>query len=67
MLVMINEILEGNLGFAGHPISVAPIAGTVGLDPAGEHFLLGCARISTPRRGSAAEGYPADGGGLLSQ
>ena len=65
ILVMINEIPEGDWGCAGHPISIASIAGTVGLDPAGERFAWVRSYFDAKARQRAAAGYPADAGGLL--
>jgi phenylpyruvate tautomerase PptA (4-oxalocrotonate tautomerase family) len=65
ILVMIDEITEGNWAAAGHPISIASIAGTVGLDPAGERFAWVRAYFDAKARQRAAAGYPADAGGLL--
>ena len=65
ILVMINEIPEGDWGCAGRPISIASIAGTVGLDPAGERFAWVRSYFDAKARQRAAAGYPADAGGLL--
>jgi len=65
ILVMIDEITEGNWGAAGHPISIASIAGTVGLDPAGERFAWVHKYFDAKARQYAAADYPADTGGLL--
>ena len=65
ILTMIDEIPEGDWGCAGRPISIASIAGTVGLDPAGERFAWVRSYFDAKARTRAAAGYPADAGGLL--
>lgn len=65
ILTMIDEIPEGNWGCAGRPISIASIAGTVGLDLAGERFAWVRSYFDAKARTRAAAGYPADAGGLL--
>lgn len=65
ILTMIDEIPEGDWGCAGRPISIASIAGTVGLDPAGERFAWVRAYFEAKARARAAAGFPADAGGLL--
>ena len=67
ILVMINEIPEGNWGCAGQPISIASIAGTVGRDPAGERFAGVRAYFDAKARLRTSAGYPPDTGGLLSK
>ncbi len=64
-LVVIDEVTEGNWGAAGHPISLASIAGTVGMSREGERFTWVRAYFAAKARQFAAAGYPADTGGLL--
>jgi len=65
ILVVIHEVPEGNWGCAGHPISLASIADSVGLSKKGERFAWVRAYFAAKARARAAFGYPADTGGLL--
>jgi phenylpyruvate tautomerase PptA (4-oxalocrotonate tautomerase family) len=65
VLVIIDEVPEGNWGAAGHTISLASIADAVGLDKRGARFAWVQAYFAAKRRQYVAAGYPADiGGGL---
>lgn len=63
-LVVIEEVTEGNWGAAGHPISLAAIAETVGMPRDGERFAWSRAYFEAKARSYTAAGYPADIGGL---
>ncbi|WP_338461308.1 tautomerase family protein [Synechococcus elongatus IITB7] len=65
ILVMINEIPEGNWGAGGHPISIAAIAETVGLDPTGDRFAWVHSYFAAKARLYSAAQFPANIGGLL--
>lgn len=65
ILTMIDEITEGDWGCNGRPIGMASIAGSVGLDPAGERFAWVRAYFDAKARLHAGAGFPADSGGLL--
>jgi phenylpyruvate tautomerase PptA (4-oxalocrotonate tautomerase family) len=65
VLVVIDEVTEGNWGAAGHSISLAAIAKTVGLAEGGERSAWVQEYFDAKKRQFAAAGYPADTGGLL--
>jgi len=65
VLVVIDEVPEGNWGAAGRTISLASIADAVGLDRDSKRFAWVQAYFTAKRRQYAAAGYPADIGGLL--
>lgn len=65
VLVIIDEVTEGNWGAAGHTISLNAIAGSVGLPRDGERFTWVQAYFAAKRRQFAAARYPADVGGLI--
>lgn len=65
ILVMINEVTEGDWAAAGRPISIVSIAGTVGLDPKGERFSWVKSYFAAKARMYGAAQFPADVGGLL--
>jgi|SRR5271168_4351150 len=65
ILVVIEEIPEGNWGAGGKTISLAAIADTVGLAKTGERFKWVRAYFDAKARAYAAAKYPADTGGLL--
>ncbi len=65
ILVVIDEVTEGNWGAAGHTISLAAIAETVGLAKGGDRFAWVQAYFKAKGRQFAAAGYPVDTGGLL--
>lgn len=65
VLTVIDEVTEGNWGCAGHPISLASIAGTVGMATDGERFAWVRAYFAAKARHRAAAGYPTDTGGLI--
>ena len=60
MLVIIDEVPEGNRGARGQTISLAMIANTVGLAKTGERFRSVRAYIDATARVYAAPDYPAD-------
>lgn len=67
ILVVIDEVTEGNWAAAGRTISLASIAGTVGLAKSGDRFAWVEAYFAAKARQFASAGYPADTGGLLPQ
>jgi phenylpyruvate tautomerase PptA (4-oxalocrotonate tautomerase family) len=66
VLVIIDEVTEGNWGAAGHTVSLAEIAGSVGLPKDGNRFAWVQEYFGAKRRQFEAAGYPNDVGGLLS-
>jgi phenylpyruvate tautomerase PptA (4-oxalocrotonate tautomerase family) len=62
--VIIDEVPEGNWAAAGHTISLASIADSVGLSKAGSRFAWSKTYFAAKARARAAAGYPADVGGL---
>jgi phenylpyruvate tautomerase PptA (4-oxalocrotonate tautomerase family) len=67
ILVIIEEVSEGDWGCQGRTISLASIADTVGLAKSGERFGWVRAYFGAKARQFAAAGYPRDTGGLLPQ
>jgi phenylpyruvate tautomerase PptA (4-oxalocrotonate tautomerase family) len=67
ILVVIDEVTEGNWGAAGQTISLNAIAGTVGLSTDGERFAWVRSYFAAKRRQFEAAGYPPDVGGLMEQ
>ena len=65
VLVIIDEIPEGNWGARGETISLAMIADTVGLAKTSERFKWVRAYFDAKARARAAANYPPDTGGLL--
>jgi phenylpyruvate tautomerase PptA (4-oxalocrotonate tautomerase family) len=65
VMVVIDEVPEGNWGAAGRTISLASIADAVGLDKRGARFAWVRAYFAAKRRDYGAAGYPADVCGLL--
>lgn len=65
ILVVINEVTEGNWGAAGHPISLESIADSVGMSQTGERFAWVRSYFTAKARMLAAFNYPSDLGGLL--
>jgi phenylpyruvate tautomerase PptA (4-oxalocrotonate tautomerase family) len=65
VLVIIDEVPEGNWGARGQTISLAMIADAVGLPKSGERFKWVRAYFDAKARARAAANYPADTGGLL--
>jgi phenylpyruvate tautomerase PptA (4-oxalocrotonate tautomerase family) len=65
ILVIIEEVAEGDWGCAGKTISLASIAGTVGLSKTGDRFQWSLAYFAAKARQFAAAGYPPDTGGLI--
>nr|WP_294508699.1 tautomerase family protein [uncultured Rhodopila sp.] len=64
ILVVIDEVTEGNWGAAGRTISLTAIAETVGLPKGGDRFEWIQSYFAAKRRQVEAFGYPADIGGL---
>jgi phenylpyruvate tautomerase PptA (4-oxalocrotonate tautomerase family) len=62
--VIIDEIPEGHWAAAGHAISLANIADSVGLSKTGPRFAWSKTYFAAKARARAAAGYPADAGGL---
>jgi phenylpyruvate tautomerase PptA (4-oxalocrotonate tautomerase family) len=65
VLVIIDEVPEGNWGARGETISLAMIADTVGLAKTSERFKWVRAYFDAKARARAAANYPTDTGGLL--
>lgn len=65
VLVIIEEVTEGNWGARGETISLAKIADAVGLAKGGERFAWVKSYFAAKARQFAAFGYPKDAGGLL--
>ena len=65
--VILDEVPEGNWAAAGHTISLASIAGSVGLSKTGNRFAWSKSYFAAKARARAAAGYPADAGGLWDQ
>jgi phenylpyruvate tautomerase PptA (4-oxalocrotonate tautomerase family) len=63
--VVINEITEGNWAAAGKPISIASIAGSVGLAKNSDRFAWVKKYFTAKASALKAAGYPSDLGGLL--
>jgi hypothetical protein len=63
--VVITEVTEGDWACAGRPISIASIAGSVGLSKTGERFAWVESYFAAKAREYKAAGFPADTGGLL--
>jgi phenylpyruvate tautomerase PptA (4-oxalocrotonate tautomerase family) len=62
--VIVDEVPEGNWGAAGHTISLAGIADSVGLSKSGNRFAWSKTYFAAKARARAAAGYPVDAGGL---
>jgi phenylpyruvate tautomerase PptA (4-oxalocrotonate tautomerase family) len=62
--VIIDEVPEGHWAAAGHTISLASIADSVGLSKTGRRFAWSKTYFAAKARARAAAGYPADAGGL---
>jgi phenylpyruvate tautomerase PptA (4-oxalocrotonate tautomerase family) len=67
VLVIIDEVTEGNWGSGGRTLSLASIADAVGLAKTSARFRWVQAYFAAKVRQFAAAGYPADTGGLLPQ
>lgn len=65
ILTVINDVIEGNWGNAGHPISLESISATVGQPPDGPRLTWSHSYFRAKARLMAEGGYPADAGGLL--
>lgn len=63
--VVITEITEGNWAAAGKPISLASIAGSVGLSKSSDRFTWVREYFAAKARAFESAGYPRDTGGLL--
>lgn len=64
VLVVIDEVTEGNWGAGGKTISLASIAGAVGLPKNGPRFKWAQSYFEAKARAYASAGYPSDIGGL---
>jgi phenylpyruvate tautomerase PptA (4-oxalocrotonate tautomerase family) len=64
VLVIIDEVTEGNWSADGLPIHLASIAKTVGMPADGERMQWSHAYFDAKARQFAAAGYPSDLGGL---
>jgi phenylpyruvate tautomerase PptA (4-oxalocrotonate tautomerase family) len=65
VLVIIDEVTEGNWRASGRTISLNAIARTVGLSRDGDRFAWIHAYFAAKRRQFEAAGYPADVGALM--
>ena len=65
VLVVIDEVTEGNWGAGGKTISLDSIADSVGLPKSGERFRWVRSYFEAKARQFASAGYPVDVGGLL--
>jgi phenylpyruvate tautomerase PptA (4-oxalocrotonate tautomerase family) len=65
ILVVIDEVTEGNWGARGKTISLASIAETVGLPKDGERFAYVQDYFDAKARLNASAHFPSDAGGLL--
>jgi phenylpyruvate tautomerase PptA (4-oxalocrotonate tautomerase family) len=65
VLVIIDEVPEGNWGARGQTIGLAMIADTVGLPKSSERFKWVQAYFDAKARARTAANYPLDTGGLL--
>jgi len=63
--VIIHDVTEGNWAAGGRTISLAYIAGTVGLSKTGHRFAWVRSYFAAKARQFSAAGYPSDTGGLL--
>jgi phenylpyruvate tautomerase PptA (4-oxalocrotonate tautomerase family) len=63
--VIIHDVTEGNWAAGGKAISLANIAGTVGLSNTGQRFAWVRSYFAAKARQFSAAGYPSDTGGLL--
>jgi phenylpyruvate tautomerase PptA (4-oxalocrotonate tautomerase family) len=66
ILVVIDEVPEGNWGAAGRTISLESIADTVGMPKDGSRFAWVRSYFAAKARMLAAAGYPSDMGGVPS-
>lgn len=64
ILTVINEVIEGNWGNAGHPISLETISATVGQTKDSPRVRWSSDYFKAKARIMALGGYPADTGGL---
>ena len=64
MLIIIDEVTEGNWSADGLRIHLASIAKTVGMPADGERMRWSHAYFDAKARQFAAAGYPSDVGGL---
>ena len=63
--VIIHDVTEGNWAAGGKTISLANIAGAVGLSKSGQRFGWVRSYFAAKARQFSAAGYPSDTGGLL--
>lgn len=64
VLVIIDEVTEGNWGAKGRTISIASISDSVGLPKHGERYAWVTAYFQAKARLYAAAGFPSDIGGV---
>ncbi|WP_213774859.1 tautomerase family protein [Bradyrhizobium sp. dw_78] len=65
--VVLDDVPEGNWAAAGHTISLASIADSVGLSKTGDRFAWSKSYFAAKARVRKAAGYPADAGGLWTE
>ncbi|MBZ9939223.1 4-oxalocrotonate tautomerase [Mesorhizobium sp. BR1-1-16] len=65
ILTVIDEVTEGNWGWAGLPLGMAKIAPAVGLAKTSERFAWTTAYFTAKARERISAGYPADAGGIM--
>jgi phenylpyruvate tautomerase PptA (4-oxalocrotonate tautomerase family) len=65
VMIVIDEVTEGNWGANGKTISLDAIAGAVGQPKDGERFKWVQSYYEAKARAYASAGYPTDTGGLL--
>lgn len=65
ILTVIDEVTEGNWGWAGLPLGMAKIAPAVGLAKTSERFAWTTAYFTAKARERVSAGYPADVGGIM--
>jgi phenylpyruvate tautomerase PptA (4-oxalocrotonate tautomerase family) len=65
ILVIIEEVTEGNWGCGGKTISLVSIAESVGLSKTGDRFKWIVAYFAAKAKQFTSAGYPPDTGGLL--
>ena len=64
ILVVIDEVTEGNWGCAGHPISIESISDSVGLSKTGQRFTWVRSYFAAKAQMLADSSNPKDLGGL---
>ncbi len=64
VMVIIDEVTEGNWGGGGHPISLSSIASSVGMPNEGERMLWSRKYFEAKARLEKLAGFPDDVGGV---